>query len=57
MKIQLYEKILGLLLALQIIQLSYIAVTEHKLNRPALYSGLFIIIFFIYMYFIKKKQR
>ncbi|CAH1209397.1 hypothetical protein PAECIP111892_03208 [Paenibacillus auburnensis] len=57
MKIQLYEKILGLLLALQIIQLIYIAVTEHRLNRPALYLSLFIIIFFIYMYFTQKKQR
>jgi hypothetical protein len=57
MKNHLYEKILALLLALQIIQLIYIAVTEHRLNRPALYLSLFIIFYFIFIYFMQKKQR
>ncbi len=57
MKIPLYDKILGLLLALQIIQLIYIAVTEHRLNRPALYLSLFIILSLSYKYFMQKKQR
>lgn len=57
MKNHLSEKILGVMLALQIYQIIYVAVTEHRLNRPALFLGIFIILFLIYMYFMQKKQR